>query len=94
MERTPLNYALELEIRFKNIHNIDKVKSEDFLHNTAEAIKESLVYLQATGHLNKEEVSHWSEEFDFGEGGLSEILENSFYVEKLNDLLSLLKCLL
>ena len=35
-----------------------------------------------------------NEEFDFGEGGLSEILENSFYVEKLNELLSQLKCLL
>lgn len=52
------------------------------------------MYLQATGHLNKEEVSHWFEEFEFGEGGLSETLKNSFYAEKLDELLSQLKCLL
>lgn len=88
-----LAYSIKLESSFNNFCNENKFKADSFKIQPTEAIHDGLTWIMSKGIISKEDLSRMCNEFDFGTLSLTEIINDEYYPEKLDELLKQLEYL-
>lgn len=88
------SFALMLEAVFRRIDPNTRYNADDFDVRPKETFDMLLQYLNAEAFIDNEDYNRLLEEYDFGEGSLREYLIDDERVEKIEELIRQLNCII
>lgn len=87
-------FAVMLEAIFRRIDPNTRYNADDFDVSPKDTFDMLLQYFEAEGFIDNGDYCRFLEEYDFGEGSLSEYLVDDERVKKIEELIRQLNCII